>query len=408
MRSPSYQSVLAICAVMVCFTGLPTYLFTHSAIPPLYFLLVLALCAVPSLPRLFVPPPLPIPGTVCFALFYAFIAASGFMLSSQSTTAQQAFEMALLSAVLLFLLFVIFTSTAAVAVAKRAVLVCVVLGICVNLFEFFIPGAFSMIPGRSAGFYMNPNNSAIALVLGMTLTIGILPRKWREVFVVSTGLSVALTFSRAGLLVWAIAATLLFLQSSLSPYRLIATLLLVIGVIVAGALFAIALFSADPFAEIAATPDLLARILFFVTLERDDFSSVERWDLFLAGWNLFSDHPILGAGIGATREWEYRTGPHNMYMTLTAEHGVLGFLIIPLMAIAVSWRARGETAKVGLIVATVLLTWSLFDHNVLHSLPILLIAALQSAAALYECRIGPRKTDHSSLPTNLAPNLLRE
>lgn len=379
IRLPRYHSVLAACAVIVFFTDFTNYLFLkHNGPPPLFSLIVLGGGAFPLLLRFLAPPFVQLPTILFFALLYLTVSTVGLILSTYSELAVQAYETAFLSVLCLLLLTIVFSSNDAIRAAEKTIFVCLVISIGVNFFELFVPGFFSVVPGRSAGLYLNPNRCAIALVLGMISCIHVLGPKWRELLVIATGLGVGTTFSRAGVLVWTIAVLLLCLQGLLSGRRLFGAGTIAVSTFAAS----LALTGSAILDPITANEDLLARVRFFTHLETQDVSSDERTALLVAGWNLFAENPFLGAGIGATQEWALRASTHNMYLTLIAEHGVLGLLLVPLFAFSMVSGARGETRQRGIAIAFVLLVWSLVDHNIFDSRPILLIVVLQSAAAL--------------------------
>src|SRR5690606_7181239 len=78
------------------------------------------------------------------------------------------------------------------------------LAVALDIYEFFVPGAFSITPGRSAGLYLNSNTSAFALVFGMAITSPYLPGRLRILFHLTIGVGVFFTFSRGGLFCWGV------------------------------------------------------------------------------------------------------------------------------------------------------------------------------------------------------------
>ena len=53
----------------------------------------------------------------------------------------------------------------------------------------------------------------------------------------------------------------------------------------------------------AASSNIVSRLNFFSSFTFDDDSSEERADVIRAGWELFLQDPVFGAGAGATQFW---------------------------------------------------------------------------------------------------------
>jgi len=56
-------------------------------------------------------------------------------------------------------------------------------------------------------------------------------------------------------------------------------------------------------------------------------------------------------------------------------------LIMPLLTLAVAWKARGETKHLVMIFGGAVILQSFFSHNMLHQLPRLMLFALMAAFA---------------------------
>ena len=87
-----------------------------------------------------------------------------------------------------------------IGMVQTLLIIAVLLGIILNFYEFFNPLSFSVNIGRAAGMYLNPNVSALALLVGLVFCIDRIGVKWRSFFIGLVGLAVIITFSRAGLL----------------------------------------------------------------------------------------------------------------------------------------------------------------------------------------------------------------
>jgi hypothetical protein len=92
-------------------------------------------------------------------------------------------------------------------------------------------------------------------------------------------------------------------------------------------------------------------------------------------WRGFLAAPLVGNGLGATVD------SHNQFLTLAGDHGVVGLVLFPALALAL---ALANPAAVPFAVA--LLVAGLFSHNLLDDRGTLLAIAL---AAAREVRPAP-------------------
>ncbi len=381
-----YQSGLAAIAVLAVFSHLHLYIFDRTEIiAPLYWYGAIGVLAFPIGIKYLARLAIPGPRVVLFALCYFLLVFTGWLIADQGPITHQAFKNAMLSVLLLFVMAILFSTQSSVTLARKAVMVVVIAAVGINVYEVFFAGAFSTIPGRSAGFYINPNGAAISLILGTIVGIHVVPAKWREILVVVVGIGVAVTFSRAGLIVWTIMACLFLLFAFISIRRL-GIVLAIFTVAGAAAIFVTDHILFDLMSDvISLNPDVDSRIQFFSSLLREDFSVEERQSLVALGWRMFTEHPFLGAGIGATQTQAVgvvgrEAGTHNMYLTLMAEHGIAGFFVIPLMTLLAAWGAYGNERKTAIVFAVVILVWALFDHNLLDTPSKLMMFSIQCAA----------------------------
>jgi len=100
--------------------------------------------------------------------------------------------------------------------------------------------------------------------------------------------------------------------------------------------------------------------------------------------------------------------PHNQYLSLMVDHGIIGVMILPLLILAVTWGARGESRCVALIFCGAALFLSFFTHTILysgHSLILFSLMAAWAAASGYR-----ERTDTVAVGTNVpaaVPSLVR-
>jgi len=281
----------------------------------------------------------------------------------------------------------IFASPGAVCSARWALVFAVLFGTALNIYEFFVPMTFSLVQGRSAGLFVNSNLSGEALVLGMILSVTVLPLLWRGPFLLLTGIGIFVTFSRAGIVAWSIAVCgLFFFTKVVRAKDLVWTFLL--------SLFVVGIVLLPKLDAILATMDR-AGVINKNTEERlewltnpsgvSDDSSWSRMYVAQQAWRKFADHPWIGSGTGTMYE-SFDIAPHNQYLSYMVDHGVVGATIVPLLILALIWGARGEARRVGLVFGTTILWLCFFTHNILsfgHSLVLFaLLAAMASTEPL--------------------------
>ncbi len=382
-----YRRVLAIIAVLIFFTNLAVYLSFPdvASVPPLYFIISFATLA----------------GPIClsrgsFALArrspiitwcYAFMMVSAVWLLVQQTpseTAWQAMRTRVLSVFVLLILLYVFCDENAQRWARRAILCAVIMAVAINLYELFHPLTFSMVKGRSAGLYYNPNQCGAALVLGMIMSIGLLRQRYRLCFVFIIGLGVVLTVSRGAIVSWCVVLLSMVLNGQISLKRS-----LVFAVAILASMTALVTFQWDrvqyELTDIGVlNKDISQRIESFVNPQdfAGDDSAAQRKEVLNGAWEMFADRPIWGYGVAASRDWGYEISSHNQYLSLMVDHGILGFFILPLIVLATIWRARGTARQIGSSFAAFILCWGFFSHNVLEEYYILLSFSLIASISL--------------------------
>ena len=379
-----YRNVLAIIAVATFCTGWSTYQsYAYPALgQPKHWILGLSLL---SLPLWFLTPTfrrhfLKVPLVVwCFG--FAWVTMVWFLVSSQSETAWKDVQLRLVAIVVILSGLMIFASPSAVRSARWALVFSVLLGVTLNIYDFFVPMTFSQVHGRAAGIFINPNLSGEALVLGMILSVTVLPSSCRGPFLLLTGVGIFLTFSRAGIVAWLIAVSgLLLFTKVLRAKDLISTFLLsllVVGIVLLPKLDAI-LTTMDQ--DRAISKDTQTRLEWLTNpFEVSDNSGLARKYVAEQAWGKFADHPWIGSGTGTFHE-SFDIPPHNQYLSYMLDHGVLGAAIVPLLILALIWGAQGETKRVGLVFGATTLWLSFWTHTMLtfgfSLIPFALLAAM--------------------------------
>ncbi len=383
-----YHNGLAILAVATFYTGW-TY-FQAQIFPSLgqpkhwiiaLFLLSLVL-SVSTLTRQ--QDVLKVPLVVwCFG--FAWVTMLWFLGSSQSEKAWEIVRERLASIMLMLSCLVIFSSPSAIRLARGAIVAAVLFGVTFNIYDFFMPNYFTEVPGRGAGLYLNPNTSGEALVLGMILSVTVLPVLWRAPFLLLAGGGIFVTFSRGDIVAWIMAVSgLLFFVKAVQVRKLVWTALLslfVVSLVLLPKLDAI-LTTMDQTGVI--TKDTQTRFAWLTNpFEVRDSSGLSRAYVAKQAWEKFADHPWVGYGTGSMYE-SFDIAPHNQYLSYMVDHGVLGVLAVPSLVLALIWGSRGETRRLSLVFGTTILFLSFFTHNLMDFGHTLILFALLAAMVLTE------------------------
>ncbi len=250
----------------------------------------------------------------------------------------------------------------------------------VNLFEFLFAGSLinwmSTVPGRAAGFYENANDSAMFIAMAIPLVALNLRSGSRYAFYLLTFAGTYVTFSRGGLVTWALLVALS--EMSVGGRRNWAVRASVGGLITFCVVGALSLFSAD---LSRATTEVLWPYLDANTSARIEFLSRESTDERMAvlqrGWDAFTSAPIFGQGIGFTHAWELKASVHNMIVLMLAEMGLIGAFWYSLFLLSIGLYR----APFGPIAFATILTTGLFSHNHLERPAVAIVVALYVVAS---------------------------
>ena len=273
--------------------------------------------------------------------------------------------------------------------ARKAILLITLISIFNHILELFIPDAFyaddaiKKIFGRSSGFYGNATGAGEAIILGMILSYGLVPKHLKVIFLLFALLGVIPTFSRAAIASWFIVVFILIVTKAIRKKEAV-----FIGIIIFTLVF-VALpifihFLSSFFGDNAE--NILSRLGFFSgNSSVTDASAQSRFSVAKAGFNYFADNPLLGAGLSFTYHWEFDISTHNLYLFHMAEFGIIGLFIYPLLLITILWKAEGEAKRTGIGFSTFLLIIGFTSHNILDGFHTLLAIAVM-AGWVYKSR----------------------
>lgn len=407
-----YPRILAVLAAVIFFTNFDTYAYNSELlpVPPLFWIGVFAALALPyflsSATLLTIRQAM----LARWCFLYLLITCTWFLLqSSQSEDAWQELRIRALSLIFLLTALIVLAREGAQLWARRSVMIITIAAIGVNFYELFYPQTFSSVVGRAAGLYMNPNQAGVALILGMILTLDLIPPRWRLAFALLVGTGVGVTFSRAAMTGWAIVILIMFWTKQINLRRSLA-----VGVAITVISAVLLAWQWDNVMDKLSTSNVLndnvmGRLAWINQPMADDNSTVERTAVAAIAFEMFADNPLIGNGVGASRKLLTIAGgiqisSHNQYLNLMVDHGILGCLLLPLLVLANLWQSRGDERRRAITFAAFVLFMGFFSHNLIEERFILLAYSLLAAInvagkrASVPGRTAPRLRQPSPLP----------
>lgn len=399
-----WRTALAVGAVPLFYTGWTVWAFETKfvPVPPLTWVLLLTALAAPVLlqPRLIArafQSPL-----VAWLAVYVLVTALWFVAGSGDEPSVTRLRGRIFSMLFFAVLLVVYTDGRTHRPSRIALAWAAVGGALLNLYDLSHPLAFSPDVGRAAGLYLNANGSGLALVIGMTVALDVVPVRWRGAFVAVVGAGVMSTQSRSAALCFVSTMFLSFLYGQIR-LRSVALWFLVLLAAAVGAMW---ISGAMATLLRNVSPSQLGQLSRLTSasgagVEGDYLSTQTRFEAAREAWDLFSEHPLLGAGLGSSG-----FKAHNTYVMLAAEHGLLGMFLFPGFIAALQMHKSATRGNPHLLLGLALLIAGAFSHNVLDDLPTLLCVALAGGLSLVPRAEGmpePRSAPRDFRPFPLAP-----
>lgn len=381
MRQQSVHT--AIATAFVIWFGSYAYLYTYQAtgLKPLYsYFLVLGyfLFFVAVFRDFSVKLHQGVSALIGWMFLYLVYGCLAFINSTQTDVAVQGLVY-LIEAIVLCLSFVVFFSDRpAMRRVQVAFAMLALVATLVNVYDFFTP-VFTKVAGRAAGLYVNPNIAGQFTAMAMVAGVELVPRRWRLLFVLVCGIGVLLTFSRASWLLWGVAALWLGWRRYIGPVRnrLFSTVLgSVIGIGFIGLVFTGGLGNLVIGSSFGSHLDANTQTRLGIGGSAlSGHAAHERIGLITDSLRIGSEAPLVGHGLGHTAEWQFRVGPHDMYLFFFVEGGLPGLLLY-LALMLLLWRYSAGSGK---IVALQLIIAGIFTHNQLDQPAFLMMMAFAVA-----------------------------
>jgi hypothetical protein len=245
-----------------------------------------------------------------------------------------------------------------------SVFLIVAIATATNLYELFVENNYwSIAPGRSAGLYINPTLSGEVLV-GFALAF-MFWRSGKLDFVDYSIIFLALigvfsTFSRSAILAcFVLFVFAIILRSKVKHFVQLFAGLFSIALVVSVLLIYV-------FQNIEFSSDAMVRITSM--LEKGGIGDYRdsRGDIALYALNMALNEPLLGVGVRTI--YEMIEGPHNMFVAMMVDYGVMGVLIYIYFIFRLVFVANGSGSELAValwLFCGWLILFSFSSHNIL-------------------------------------------
>lgn len=273
-----------------------------------------------------------------------------------------------IAAIFTFMIF-IFYDDKNTSTVRQAVLFTTLLSAFNNIYEFINPYTFFPmgsnigVAGRSAGLYITPTISGGAIVLGTLLSTTYIKKSYRIWYMLFSFVGVFTTFSRSAIIGFVIVYLYMTIKKQLD-FKYLVFIPILLTVVLSFSLPFLTQYVNKTYERDAN--NIINRSMWFLDpAGHKDYSQWERQEVAEKAFNMFSDHPFYGAGLGSTLHWDYEVSTHNIYLSNMAEIGFLGIFIYPLLIYSIVKQARAETTKIAGIFAIFTIFIGFFSHNIL-------------------------------------------
>ena len=252
-----------------------------------------------------------------------------------------------------------------------AVFSVIAVAVALNLFELLVHNnAWSTAPGRSAGWYVNPNDSSATIALFGIVYFAFRQDRYRryDVLVLSLILAgILATFSRGGFLLF-FGCMFASILSRQGPGISWSTVRSAIGVVLVLALVAWLAFRVV-LPQLSLTEDAATRLQ---SIEGSAFVKdygTDRAGGAVYAWARFRESPMTGVGVLTSLEME--VGPHNMMGALAMDMGIMPLFLYVWLILRMTWlgvlslRSPAAVSSEWLV-APWMLAYGFSSHNVIY------------------------------------------
>ncbi len=190
--------------------------------------------------------------------------------------------------------------------------------------------SFTRIPGRLAGFPVDPNDGPITTCLMLGIAFTLQPAFWKNLALAAFATpAIALTMSRSGLAIFAFMVGLYIL---LNARQHLTGLLLIAAFGIPLAIGGVAVLAQRSGGGLIKDENTQSRLQAIYELDFEKLKSPERAKDLADGWEAVGRAPVWGHGTGAGTAWWQ---PHNQFVAVWLDIGLPGVVTLaaPLLGL---------------------------------------------------------------------------
>jgi O-antigen ligase len=219
-----------------------------------------------------------------------------------------------------------------------------------SIAEFLGVAKFSSIPGRFSGFNGHPNSPPIVLCQCLGLCFALVGSfRWNVALIAAAMPGVALTYGRSGMVIYAfLAGTYILLNARRHIGFLMVCAYAMVPLVIGG----LAIMQQRTEEGVTKNKNTADRLEAIYNLDFDKLKSPERAKDLGDAWEAVMREPVFGYGVGAASA---RWAPHNEYVAMWLELGLLGLLVYLLTIYVPVLRSLLCRGRAGYAVLAVLL-----------------------------------------------------
>lgn len=306
--------------------------------------------------------------------FYIFILVlyfCGYFFTKHLIEAQELIESQLYSITTILSFSVIFQNKKVFNMMPKLFFYFSIFIVLFNIYEFHTPTSFMKVLGRSSGFYINPNASAIALICFFLLSYKTLKTNIAKIlYVLFINIGVFLTLSRAGILIILLISVYILITGKNRIRNLVLTSIFIFALVPK-----VITNSSEIFDESKGF-SRFEKIIGLLTLSdniSEEISHDSRGIIMSKSLDIIFDNPIIGQGFGSFRNipYGYRSlETHNIYLAFGVDFGIFGLLVYPVFVLLIFYQ-RNDMISYALIIT--FLIWGMSSHNVLQQYFLILV-----------------------------------
>lgn len=400
IRGCNFSNILLVFISIILFLNIPLYLYISGIVGFSHVYYIAGVILISTLLLFYEKNINSDIYVIYYVLLLAFVYAISYVMHDDRRDGDSIFYTDMARIALFISLYLLINEKNKLDIVNRVVAFCVIVATIINIYHFLNPlgmgiNEFSII-GRASGFYVNPNEAGYAIVIGSIICYKFISVRFREFFVLFSGIGVLLTFSRAAILMYLVFFFIIYIRSSVSRPRML--FLVSISVLVAPIIIDFALYKM--FNQSLELSNVFSRINWFASAGSSvDYSISERLSVVIKSMNFIDESPLIGYGNGELSSWSVL--PHNIYLYNSLRFGVIGFFLYPLFLIVVTYRQLAEGDLNAILWVFAMAFFGLFSHNVMESYFLIFAAAYMAARNRLLCgTVSERRHSHFPLASS--------